>query len=345
MTNVVVVVGAGAGPAFNFPTGEGLIGGLADSLNFGFHPQELNRWATGDEAIWQQIRNAHSGNSREYMAAGRELSAGIRHFRSVDDYLYSRGDDSKIVEVGKVGIAALINRWESGCRLRELDRNTGSRAQIIQEFGKTWLAKIFRHLVTGVLRADVQNVFSEIAFINFNYDRCVEQYLYWAVQAAFGVDGKTAAAMAKLEIIHPYGTIGPLPWQEHEGKPVGFGAKMDDINVVEMAEKISTFREQRKDIEQQEAMRRLLTSAGYNLFLGFGFHPQNMDIIALPAEVQERPRRVIGTSYEASDEDVGVFRNRINHALRRGHAYSDPNLLDIKCENLVDRFGLSIWQR
>jgi hypothetical protein len=57
----------------------------------------------------------------------------------------------------------------------------------------------------------------------FNYDRCIEQYLFHALQDYYGVSPHEASAMmASLKIFRPYGKIGDLPWQSQEGA-VPFG--------------------------------------------------------------------------------------------------------------------------
>jgi len=55
---------------------------------------------------------------------------------------------------------------------------------------------------------DLASMFDNISIICFNYDRCIEHYLYSALVAHYGITKPAAAKiMGKLRIHHPYGVI------------------------------------------------------------------------------------------------------------------------------------------
>jgi hypothetical protein len=57
---------------------------------------------------------------------------------------------------------------------------------------------------------------TSVSFIVFNYDRCLEQFLFHALQKLYGLESQEAFAMlTDLRIIHPYGADPPpLKWSE-----------------------------------------------------------------------------------------------------------------------------------
>jgi hypothetical protein len=51
-----------------------------------------------------------------------------------------------------------------------------------------------------------------VSFIVFNYDRCIEHFIFHAAQSYYGVDpGRAAQFVAAISFYHPYGSIAPLP--------------------------------------------------------------------------------------------------------------------------------------
>ena len=51
---------------------------------------------------------------------------------------------------------------------------------------RSWLAVLMNTLVQGVtVEGNLDKIFDKIAIVNFNYDRCVEQYLWKSLQRSF----------------------------------------------------------------------------------------------------------------------------------------------------------------
>ncbi len=77
----------------------------------------------------------------------------------------------------------------------------------------SWITYLLQNLQLGTNRRELERVFSQIGFIIFNYDRCVEQYLYWAFQTVAGLNpGNAAFAVERIPIVHVYGSLGQLPY-------------------------------------------------------------------------------------------------------------------------------------
>src|SRR5207248_963296 len=129
-------------------------------------------------------------------------------------------------------------------------------------------------------RAAVNNVFSNVAFSCFNYDRCIEVFLQYAIASYFGIAKNEAERITRgLEIVHPYGCVGSLPLYGNENA-VGFGA-VDAGASPDIARHIRTFTERVEESTTLDRLRDILNSADNVVFLGFGFHPMNMELLDL----------------------------------------------------------------
>jgi hypothetical protein len=60
-------------------------------------------------------------------------------------------------------------------------------------------------------------------------------------------------ALANIEIVHPYGHLGPLPWQGTNG--FAFGG-IAGRKIIQISERIKTFYEQLQDADDMAAMKK-----------------------------------------------------------------------------------------
>jgi hypothetical protein len=104
-----------------------------------------------------------------------------------------------------------------------------------------------------------------------------------------------------MQILHPYGTVGDLPWQASGHSPIDFGrTELDPERLSELVERIKTFSEQVEDASSQNRIRDLVTLSETVVFLGFAFHQPNMVLLKTPTA---SARRVFGTAYGFSETD------------------------------------------
>jgi hypothetical protein len=167
----------------------------------------------------------------------------------------------------------------------------------------TTFAELFRLIIGNVNVADISEAFSRVAFVNFNYDRCLEQFFFTALMQYSGLDTAEAAKhVSGLKVLHPYGWIGPLSWMtgdEFHGTRVTFGSELYAFNLLEQAMNIRTFSEERGSEEDAE-IRAVMAEARQLVFLGCAFHPQNLKLIQ-PDE--NKIERAYGTCYMVPSED------------------------------------------
>ena len=112
-----------------------------------------------------------------------------------------------------------------------------------------------------------------------------------------------------LEIHHPYGTVGRLPWMDGD-ETIAYGRKPQANQLVRLADRIKTFTEG-SDIAESDisAVRAVLASAERIAFLGFAFHRLNLELLFPPqqAELPIRVCPVFATGVGISEADASVI--------------------------------------
>ena len=74
---------------------------------------------------------------------------------------------------------------------------------------RTWLSSFFQVLTEDCRVPDLEHRLASVALVIFNYDRCIEHFLYYALQNYYGIGiDKAASLLNHLDIYHPYGTVG-----------------------------------------------------------------------------------------------------------------------------------------
>ena len=118
-----------------------------------------------------------------------------------------------------------------------------------------------------------------MSFITFNYDRSLEQFLFEAIRCHFGkTPEECVKKMDNFPIIHIYGQIGLLPWQDQSGTE--YSPKIDVVHRLRLAiESIKLINDERS-IETSEEFQKayqLIREAEQIFILGFGFDETNLE--------------------------------------------------------------------
>ena len=167
----------------------------------------------------------------------------------------------------------------------------------------------------------------------------------YAVRDKYGLDWSTAyAAIKKLVVYHPYGSIGDLQWQTVR-QPTPFGIELEHPDtLLNMADRIRTFTEKVSDAARIAELRNVVADARNVVFLGFAYHPQNLEL--LKAQAVMTPKRIYGTVKGVSGPDQSV----IDEALRRMvgaptvNLVQEMNLHNGTCSTLFDTYSRSLTQ-
>lgn len=269
---------------------------------------------------------------------------------SIDNFLDAHKRDERLLFCGKLGIVSSILEAERKSKL--FAEEFSPAGDDLGRLNGTWYTAFMKMLVERIDLDGIESVFDNVSFITFNYDRCIQKFLHVALQKYYGIDsGRAAGLISKLEIIHPYGSIGRLPF---EGGPsaVSYGATLDEDSLIEAAGRIRTFTEQIEDLHFLDAIHQSVSGAETLVFLGFGFHPQNMELLSCGAI--NNARRTFATSYCCSKGDIEVFIRQIRAMLEDNFMVGkdfDGYSVDVRvpaglsCAELLSEFSRSIPRR
>ncbi|MGO8087250.1 hypothetical protein AB9E29_08965 [Rhizobium leguminosarum] len=292
---ITFVVGAGASTEYGegvFPVGGGLRTRIEDGYNFnvGRFDQRLE---TGDKLLFQSLRRRFQRRMEDFekrLAAARLIKDHLYMFPSIDAFIdHYDDDDNCVAEMGKAAIAVQIARAEREC-LMAPDPERSSYSFDIKRLKDSWLEPFARILMDNV--RDPHEVGEGVSIICFNYDRCIEFYLIEALRRRYRIDYSEARQIVgKMNIVHPYGTLGSLPEQElmHDASHPEFGPDVDDrFDVWSLVPNIKTYTERVEEGEALSRIRKAMTNCRHLVFLGFGFTTENMKLLST-AETAPKP--------------------------------------------------------
>jgi hypothetical protein len=254
----VFIVGAGASAECGLSTGAQLKDKIRVGLDFRF--DDGNQLRNGDDALLRLLRSRFS-NANLYTRAGPELSETIVLFPSIDEALHWWRARPEMVELGKLAIAYYILGDERRSLLIGKDGSIDVKAA-----NDTWLATFISIALSGLERDEANRAFENVSIINFNYDRTIETYLYWALQQRGAISPNVAAqCVAHLKVIRPYGSIGKLDWEEQSG--IRFGGNNNPDEASQVANNIRTFTEQIQEETVPASINEALENASLVVFL------------------------------------------------------------------------------
>jgi hypothetical protein len=314
----IFVVGAGASVEYHFPLGAELKDEIARLVDIRF--DDINKPETGDALTQDSIRVKAARervSPNVYFSAGRNIALAMPGAVSIDNFLESREGDPAIEFVGKLGIVQSIlakERLSSLFVTSQQDReafHNSAREKFNSQPG-SWLGKLCQILWQGVSVSKLDLLFENVSFVIFNYDRCVEHYLWYQLQQYFLIESKVATEiLSKVRFHHPYGTAARLPWQAGSGPSMHFGGKASRDELAVLVDGIKTFTEQMNDDDQARLIEDI-EDAEVVVFLGFGFIEQNMKLLEL--KNNSVAKRVYATAVGKSDDSCEVIGETLTRA-------------------------------
>jgi hypothetical protein len=202
---------------------------------------------------------------------------------TLDEFLESKDNSLQYRNLAKLAIAQVLIPYEDENTLIEL---------------QDWYQKLFEKMKVTVGKFHE----NKAAFISFNYDRSLEQYLFHKLQLSqVGKISECEEAMKKLKFVHVYGKLGDLPWQNHEGRPYKKTYTQDEL--LKASKGIMTTYEQSQNLEIFE---NLFRNAKRILFLGFGFDGFNLEQLNLLPWIN-KTKLITGTAFGLrSDKNIAT---------------------------------------
>lgn len=277
----VIVVGAGASKEAGLPTGQELKTQIVSLLDIRF---EWRDQKSGDVTICEALRlfvkDETPKDINPHLHAARHICDAMPQAISIDNFLDAHGGDEKIELCGKLAIVRSILHAERRSLLYFDPSRNGRQHPDFRSLENTWYNTFFQVLTENCRIEDLSERAKSVGLIIFNYDRCVEHFLYHALQNYYKLQPQKAAEIVRqIEIYHPYGKVGALPWQETDGA-VDFGAEPSAAQLLSLAGQIKTFTEGTDpDSSEVFSIRKSMRNSSTVVFLGFAFHRLNMQLI------------------------------------------------------------------
>jgi len=333
----VFVVGAGASAELGLPVGSQLAERISDLMRFEF---DSIRPVKADTLILNAFQRYFSNTTdlNRHFEAARRISDGILLAQSIDRFLNLHSDDEEAILCGKTAIVrAILEAEENSSIYYSADSN--SRMIDFTRLNDAWLTPFFAQLIDGRQKSDIDNLFDGVTIISFNYDRCIEHYLIHALQKVYAISQDNAVSLvSKLEIYHPYGTVGDLYSSSNNGTTI-FGGKLHGELLINAAKGIRTFTEQIEEEDTLSQIKRSIMLAKSIVFLGFAYHRQNIEL--LRPERQGNVQTIIGTAFGISEHGAKETARRLGSLTGNKSTMIEINN-KLLCKPFLDYYQLSL---
>ena len=345
-TKFTLILGAGASFDFGLPLGERLRTSIARDLDIKFD-EFGSRLESGSHEIVGALRvivnSSDDGRRRDinpHRVAAVQIAEAMPYSSSIDEYIERHSDNKMKAQCAKLAIGKAILEEERSSKIFSDFMNPS--VDPLRNATDTWPALFLRDITRGLSKQEVVQALSEFSVINFNYDRCFEQFTYHWLRRIYEFDELQAGEIvANMSIYHPYGKIGDLPF-EVPSSHIPYGGEVDVHRLLNMMNRIRTYSEAvDQDHGLTEAIERMGRARKF-VFLGFGFHKQNLDLLQLPARFERSTARCYATTVDVPEPRWEILRGRICQAF----GISDNNLFVERnskdCSSFWKEFGETI---
>ncbi len=322
----VFILGAGASTRYNYPTGAGLKEFITSKLFMELLTYFRKRYTLDFfKEHWEQ-------RAREFVEAFRDTTG------SIDLFLSRRPE---FTEIGKLAILYSIFHYEEESRFGpDSDQKKGD-----------WYSYLYERMTADARKpGEISLSSNKISFITFNYDRSLEQFLYNRSINSFGEEfrSKILKQLGELPIIHVYGKVANLEWEEAGIIKLPYNANPNVIdfltdpnsnkqNLGELRPhwrgRIFIIDEERSNYQDHiDKMKDIIRKAKRIYFLGFGFADENMNLLGFP-NVLRKEHRIYGTTIDKTPHEIRNIQAK--YMSGRGIDSSHFNFEDMNCLKLL----------
>lgn len=347
-TKMVIVVGAGASREVNLPTGQELKEKIAGLLDIRF--SDGYRRSSGDHLIHAalelhlQRQVPPSRDINPHLHASWRIRDAMPQAISIDNFIDAHQGASGIEFCGKLAIVRSILDAEKNSLLYADPRQGNARIKF-EYLGKSWFNNFFQLLTENCRVSNIMDRVKSVMLIVFNYDRCIEHFLFNSLKNYYGItDDQAAEIVLTMNIYHPYGTVGCLPWQKRNNT-IGFGEDPSPDQLINLSKGIKTFTEGTDPGESEiVAIRQGVQNADMVLFMGFAFHRLNMDLLFPLKTGKNKSQNAINyfaTAKGISSSDCELIRDELMKLA--GARYQNVCLRnDLECNKLLHEYWRSL---
>lgn len=332
---VVFIVGAGASKDYGLPLG----GELASTIAADVKGLSLSIDRRRDTTLYDLLLNERGREALtgKYVPAGQRLAAVISSSVSVDDALYRLSENPEAIELGKICIFRAVLKAEGESSL-SFSPDTGKMRPDAGMDG--WIEQFFSMATEDCRLSEVPDAFDKVTFVNFNYDRCIEHYLYWSLQRIGISEGDAADTVRRLasSMIRPYGTLGSIIPRARDFLAFGADTRID---VASMLSRIRTYTES-DALHDPAKLESALNDAAMFIFLGFGFHRQNMNLLTVrTVPAGSSYSKCLATVIKINPQNLRQLNQSIVQRFRLYDENSDL-VVDLNAKQLLSELRLRI---
>lgn len=341
----VFIIGAGASKEVGMPLGDELKGIIAELLNLQF--EYPARQVSGDRVLMNSLRRlAEQAEDRgeelnAYVRRAQHICAAMPQAISIDNFIDSQKGNNKIATCGKLAVVKAILEAERNSGLYFNEAN-GESCFNFEPLSQTWYNKFFQILTENCNKFELRDRFRSICLVIFNYDRCIEHFLFHSLRTYYNLDfEEILVLMDEIHIYHPYGKVGELDFSSSTATG-GFGKELGAEDLIRVSSQIRTFTEGTDEASSEiENIHNCLYRAERVVFLGFAFHKLNMNLLR-SEELKQSTSAIkdcYASTYKISNADQEIINERICSLF-------DPKfqsrLLNNTCSGFFDEYRLNL---
>lgn len=262
--NTVLIVGAGGSAPYGFPTDSRLRNEILAAVR-DEHSDIYQTLITGDHFSPYDLLPFHNRLQR----ADTE---------TIDKFLKDLSHESHL---GKAAIAAVLSQYEDPDTLQLAD-------------GDHWYQYLVNSLVTACPFDDFKR--NNLSIISYNYDRSLEHYLHTSLVNLYGkVSAEIARILQSIPIVHLHGVLSRLPWQaRHNTREYRPESTINEIlssaSMIQMVHEAGP-------CEALEIAGHYIAQAEIIIFIGFGYHQDNLDRLHVCLQTVRPNTDIVGTGY------------------------------------------------
>ena len=188
--------------------------------------------------------------------------------------------------------------------------------------------------------------------ITFNYDRSLEYFLHKSYFNSFLEidDDKKDEQIKKLKVIHIFGKVSGLKWQDDDIKYI-YRINPFSVDVEKIAKDMKIIYEETdekiletKDLENKgnpkiKEAKDLIKKAKRIFLLGFGYAPENLKLLDIP-NILNKKQKIYGTGYGLYPEEIKKRIKSINPPARPTEISGNRNIHieDCDCLELLRKY-------
>lgn len=340
---LTIVVGAGASKEVNLPLGSELKHKIAELLDINYN---FSKQVSGDHLIsraFSLLFTDMEGKQRDIkpiLDASRQIRDAMPQAISIDNFIDAHKGNLNIENAGKLAIVRSILQAEAKSTLFIKPDNIRNKLDF-KASQSTWLNSFFQLITENCTFDDLPQRLKQVGIICFNYDRCIEHYMFHSLRNYYGVNDKDARDMlCMLDIYHPYGSVGNLPWMERD-LSVDFGEEPTAQLLVKLAKCIRTFTEESEE-QGISKVGQLMHAPKRLTFLGFAFHLMNLKLLYSATNKTIASRcSVYATGVGISEPDSLVLKDELS--MMAGYDTHKINISrQTHCSGIFDEYKRSL---